>query len=273
MKVLGFIITLTIAISSFAQSATTESPACPIQNHDVSSPHDMMNKVTTLSVVGKRPGETLPWNYEPPKLEAIPYQYLNPNFSTAMQQENEFEYMRADALSAMVAMIEEARREGIKLFAHSAYRPYKIQCQVFSLKVRKELEGQPMSLDQAIASVNTRSALPGQSEHQLGTVVDFVTDIPNIGYKLEYEMQNTPAFQWLKAHASKFGFVMSFPAAQMMDFRKPNPHTGYIYEPWHWRYIHPHYSTRFEKCVGKINKMTSQYFLKAVSANQNYQCN
>lgn len=122
-------------------------------------------------------------------LEAIPYQILNPTFSAAMREENEFEYMQKDALHALVAMIDEARRAGIKIFAHSAYRPYKIQCSVFTRKVQAETETNRISLDEAIRSVNTRSALPGQSEHQLGTAVDLVTDIPNMGYKLEYEMQ------------------------------------------------------------------------------------
>jgi len=248
----------------FAQS----SPDCLIGNREVGSPHEMMSRVSNLSVVGKNPGETLPWNYEPAMLEAIHYQILNPTFSAAMREENEFEYMQKDALHALVAMIDEARRAGIKIFAHSAYRPYKIQCSVFTRKVQAETETNRISLDEAIRSVNTRSALPGQSEHQLGTAVDLVTDIPNMGYKLEYEMQNTPAFKWLKANAFKFGFVLSFPADQMLDFRRPNPRTGYVYEPWHWRYIHPHYSTRFLGCTN----MTAQGFLKAVSRNTAFSC-
>lgn len=263
MKVLVFAALLASAFSTYAQS-----PECLIDGREVGSPHEMMTQVSPLSVVGKRPGETLPWNYEPQALKPIPYEWMNPSFSAAMAEYDQVEYMRSDALNAMLHMMEEARREGIKLFAHSAYRPYQIQCAVFSKKVREEMKNQGLPLSQAITAVNTRSALPGQSEHQLGTVVDFVTDIPNVGYKLEYQMQDTPAFQWLKAHASKFGFVLSFPAAQHMDFRKPNPHTGYVYEPWHWRFINPHYSMRFAKC----NKMTVQQFLKALAHNSRFEC-
>lgn len=52
--------------------------------------------------------------------------------------------------------------------------------------------------NQIVAGVNTRSALPGQSEHQLGTAVDLATSLPGVGYKLEQVFEESEAFLWLQ---------------------------------------------------------------------------
>ena len=41
---------------------------------------------------------------------------------------------------------------------------------------------------------------------------------------------DTPQGKWLAEHAHEFGFVMSYPPGS-------EEITGYIYEPWHFRYI------------------------------------
>jgi D-alanyl-D-alanine carboxypeptidase len=62
-----------------------------------------------------------------------------------------------------------------------------------------------------------RAALPGQSEHQLGTAVDL-------------KLPDADAADWLAAHAAELGFVRSYP---------PGKHklTGYHPEPWHVRFV------------------------------------
>ena len=42
---------------------------------------------------------------------------------------------------------------------------------------------------------------------------------------VEEEFERSPAFAWLKRHASRFGFRLSYP--------RRNRH-GMAYEPWHW---------------------------------------
>lgn len=56
-------------------------------------------------------------------------------------------------------------------------------------------------------------AMAGHSQHQLGTAVDFVSQWP-----------------WLAANAGEYGFSLSYPEGATAK-------TGYIYEPWHYRYI------------------------------------
>lgn len=227
------------------------------------------NGITTVSPVSPNMSENLPADFEPQELSPIPYQWITPVFRDQMSMEHEYEYMREDVLKATIAMLDDAQKDGIEIFVHSAYRPYKTQCSVFTKKVRKELQTPGLKLLEAIAKVNTRSARPGQSEHQLGTAVDFVTNIPDLGYKLEYHMESTPAFAWLAKNAYRYGFIMSFPKEMTLDFSRPNPRTGYIFEPWHWRYVHPHFSYRFKKCE---NRLTPIEFLRALARNPQFNC-
>ena len=267
------ILTLALFSSSQAQAQERVLPkaqdsVCQIDGRTIGF-NITQREVNSLSVIGKNLQESLPWHYEAQPISPIPYDWINPTFRELLRTENEYESMQAEALQALLNMLDEAQKEGMELFIHSAYRPYQIQCSVFIRKVRIEMKDKGLNLEQAIAAVNTRSAFPGQSEHQLGTAVDLVTNIPGLGYKLEYEMERTPAFLWLEKNAAKYGFVLSFPKARGTALDQPHPQTGYIYEPWHWRYIHPFYAERFKECRGMV---TPQAFLRALSQNANYRC-
>ena len=83
--------------------------------------------------------------------------------------------------------------------------------------MRKKLEQ-----GQAIDAILQVSAAPGFSEHHSGRAVDVTTP----GYPvLEEVFEESEAFAWLREHAGRFGFLLSFP--------RDNPH-GVAYEPWHW---------------------------------------
>ena len=272
-------------------------------------------QITELSVVGKPTTEGLPSLYEPEDLVDIEPRYMTPlyrkDYTPQYIAEGKMEKMRRSAYIAMTHMLDAAHFANIDLFIHSAYRSYEIQCNVFSVKLVKQLSADgfiskkytgPYALsemkkdikagykpeftaDQLIRSmmaVNTRSALPGQSEHQLGSAADIVTMIPKYepqipsenkpefsGYALEYEMQDTPAFKWLQENAYKYGYALSYPNSETLDFTKPNIRTGYIYEPWHWRYIGVDYATRFKDC----GRLVLREFLTALAKNPAYQCN
>jgi D-alanyl-D-alanine carboxypeptidase len=74
------------------------------------------------------------------------------------------------------------------------------------------------------------SALPGHSEHQLGTTVDFST--PELPPAIEFHpaFADTSEGQWLAEHAYEYGFTMSYPDGRYEE-------TGFNYEPWHFRYV------------------------------------
>jgi D-alanyl-D-alanine carboxypeptidase len=68
----------------------------------------------------------------------------------------------------------------------------------------------------------TRVALPGSSEHELGTAVDFISCTDETA-----DFATLPEYQWLKDNASSYGFTESY--------TKDNS-AGFMYEPWHWNY-------------------------------------
>ncbi|MGH3090153.1 MAG: M15 family metallopeptidase, partial [Rubrobacteraceae bacterium] len=72
------------------------------------------------------------------------------------------------------------------------------------------------------------SAPPGQSQHQLGTTVDFTN--AEVGYQLLPSFGETSASEWLEKNARKYGFVITYPNG---DEQK----TGRQWEPWEYRFV------------------------------------
>lgn len=124
--------------------------------------------------------------------------------------------LRQEPLTHLVRMGHAAQEDGITIKVISAYRSNETQAAIFRNSVRQH--------GQEVARLSV--ALPGQSEHQLGTTVDF----GEAGYDWAPDFGNTRQGQWLQRNAWKFGFVMSYPPGSTEV-------TGYIYEPWHFRYV------------------------------------
>jgi D-alanyl-D-alanine carboxypeptidase len=115
-------------------------------------------------------------------------------------------------------MAEAAEAAGNGIAVHSAYRSYATQKQVFESWVDR------FGYDRALEL----SARPGHSEHQLGLGIDFRSE-PG-GSPFNGDWGTTPAGRWMKAHAWKHGFILSYPKGAMKT-------VCYDYEPWHYRYV------------------------------------
>jgi D-alanyl-D-alanine carboxypeptidase len=123
--------------------------------------------------------------------------------------------MAAPAYKAWLAMQAAASEDDIVLQIVSAFRSAQYQANL----LRKKLERGDTIED--ILKVN---AAPGFSEHHTGCALDITTP----GYDaLEESFEKSPAFDWLKVNASRFGFGLSFPRGNA---------AGIAYEPWHWKY-------------------------------------
>lgn len=73
-------------------------------------------------------------------------------------------------------------------------------------------------------------AIPGFSEHQSGLAVDIGFYKDGV-YDNEFKVDDyIDEFKWLEDNAWKYGFIIRYPKG------KENI-TGYIYEPWHLRYV------------------------------------
>ncbi len=142
-------------------------------------------------------------------------------------------------------MFDEAAREGQELAVISAYRSARTQELLTAFYLR--------TIGQAgLAGI----AESGHSEHQLGTTVD-ISGKSN-GYSgPSSSFGRTPEGKWLAENSYKFGFIMSYPEGRQRD-------TGYIYEPWHFRYI----GVDIAKDIFE-EKMTIQEYLHLVNVDEN----
>lgn len=146
-------------------------------------------------------------NYEPADLQPLSI------FPQLKMTENPLPHrLIRSALLGYVVMEEAARREGVELIVCSTYRTYDYQ---------KRLNNRYKKEDSTV-DFRTYSALPGHSQHHLGTTIDF--------YPTSKQFAHSKAGKWLKEHAHQYGFSLSFPEGQTEK-------TGYIYEPWHYRYV------------------------------------
>ena len=123
-------------------------------------------------------------------------------------------YLNKECMEAFVKMAKDAEALGYHIRAISTYRTYDYQKKLYENYAKKD----------GIEKADTYSARPGFSEHHTGLAID----IDNI--KLSYDnFENTNEFNWIKDNAYKYGFILRYP--------KDNTITGYIYEPWHYRYV------------------------------------
>ncbi|MEN9632431.1 MAG: hypothetical protein RL077_835 [Verrucomicrobiota bacterium] len=99
-----------------------------------------------------------------------------------------------------------------------------------SIQRQREIIQEKLATGEALSSILKQVAAPGFSEHHTGRALDIGSDHTD---DLSANFARTSAFRWLRIHAPRFGFHLSFP--------RKNPH-GIVYEPWHWCW-RPHLPT------------------------------
>ena len=139
-----------------------------------------------------------------------------------------------DAKVAFEQMASDAyNNEKLHLRAVSAYRSYKYQERLYNSY--KEKDGKE--------NADTYSARPGFSEHQTGLSLD----IDNI-YTDFNNFEKTKEYKWMIKNCYKYGFILRFPKGKEYI-------TGYLYEPWHYRYVGTSTATYITK-----NKLTLEEY-------------
>ena len=180
--------------------------------------------------------------------------------------------LRKEASAALGELLGEMKKRGFPGKVESAYRGFATQCGTF---LRWASKG-------GFCDATEQSALPGHSQHQLGTTVDLFT--------MEWAKDErgvfregfgcTPAGRFLQEHATELGFVMPYPIHP--DDRHPkqgcvvrwdipvniNPKTGYRFEHWHLRYVGKDAAARFAKALaasgpGTPNEITVEQWLRS----------
>ena len=144
-------------------------------------------------------------NYAPASLSPIDTHYLLNQSSTQL--------FLSGAVPHLEALLTAASGANVPLKIISAYRSFAEQG-VLKLDYTNTYG----------SGANQFSADQGYSEHQLGTAVDFgMQGAPN----LRTQFASSTGYAWLIGSAYQFGFVLSYPPANMY----------YQFEPWHWRYV------------------------------------
>ena len=126
-------------------------------------------------------------------------------------------FLRRESAKALEKLFKSAKKEKIALYAVSGYRSYQRQSEIFKNNLKKTGE-----------LANKYSARPGQSEHQTGLAIDVTCK--DVEFALVEEFEKTNAYLWLLKNSYKFGFILRYP-------REKENITGYIFEPWHLRYV------------------------------------
>lgn len=124
--------------------------------------------------------------------------------------------IKEEAYQAFLELYEEASKEDLHPYISSPYRSYNRQNQLYTNYSNKD----------GINKADTYSARPGYSEHQTGLAMDLGTsNNTNIN-----DFENSKEFEWMQKSAHKYGFILRYPKGKEYI-------TGYMYEPWHYRYV------------------------------------
>lgn len=126
--------------------------------------------------------------------------------------------LRKPVAEAFAQLTNAAAIDGYTLVLRSGYRSYETQQKLFAGYVKRDGQN----------AAEQYSAPPGCSEHQIGLAVDVTS--PSVNYKLDHNFDSTAEGNWLAENAHRFGFIIRYPDGKQ-DI------TGYIYEPWHIRYV------------------------------------
>ncbi|MDN5709367.1 MAG: D-alanyl-D-alanine carboxypeptidase family protein [Planococcus sp. (in: firmicutes)] len=126
--------------------------------------------------------------------------------------------INATAKKALDAMIADAKKQSVILKITSSYRSYWYQNTLYNNYVKKHGK----------AKADRFSARPGHSEHQTGLAFDLGG--VNQAHWFEESFADTKEGKWLASNAHKYGFHLRYQKGK-------EDITGYMFEPWHFRYI------------------------------------
>ncbi|MCI6763657.1 M15 family metallopeptidase [bacterium] len=117
-----------------------------------------------------------------------------------------------DAYNAWKDMLSDSKAVGLNLWAQSGYRSYDYQKDLYNSYVKRKGK----------AAADKSSARPGNSEHQTGLAFDLNT--------ITTAFKDTAEGKWVKNNCYLYGYILRYP-------ENSTDKTGYIFEPWHIRYV------------------------------------
>ena len=168
------------------------------------------------------------------KYYKVPDGYKPPDLTTVDNQ-----LMRKVTADAFLKMRSDAKNQGLKISAVSAYRSVEYQSGLYNSYLGEDSK----------ENVDRYSARPGHSEHHTGLALDLFGSVSGLR-----SFVNTPEYIWVRDNCYKYGFIIRYQA----DIENI---TGYEDEPWHIRYVGSEVSTDMKN---KGIKSFEEYYVKYI---------
>ena len=214
----------TIAPTPEVTIEPTTGPSQEPEKQETTNSDQFSDLNSILLLANKK--HALPSDYEPSDL-------VKPNVKSNKNGLS----LRKEAALALEEMFNKALEEDITLVLGSSYRSYSYQNTLYNNYVAKD----------GVEKADKYSAKPGSSEHQTGLAVD-ISDASGANY-LKQSFKDTKEGIWLKDNAHLYGFILRYPEGK-------EEITGYMFEPWHFRYIGIEEATK----VYKANQTFEEYY-------------
>ncbi len=182
-------------------------------------------------------------NYVPKDLVSLQNDLNIPSKNSSLQLNKTAAYalqamikaMETDGVSGAYIATEEAVKPNDSLIITSAYRSYDYQESLFNGYVSNYMDEKGASEEEAVKEVSKTSSRAGESDHQTGLCIDFITE--GMSGNLDNRFEDTAAFEWLKKNAHLYGFILRYPVNPNGSYDDPHPITQYSYESWHYRFV------------------------------------
>ncbi len=172
-------------------------------------------------------------SYKPDDMVTVKY------VVSGVGKKGETDQLRKVAAEAFEKMVEAAAEQEIKIKMRTGFRSYEYQ---------KDRLYDPEVKNKGQAEADKATARPGHSEHQTGLALDVGGDSQK--YALSYEFGETKEGKWVAEHCHEFGFIIRYVDGTK---KEPGKLTGYVFEPWHIRYVGVDVATEmYEQGGGKL---------------------
>ena len=156
--------------------------------------------------------------------------------------------MREESAEHFLRMREAISKENLNLTIIITYRSYTSQRNHFNNAVARH----------GRANAEGGNARPGHSEHQTGLAVDVLHRWLEGDLMMNMRFENSAQFSWLVENAHEFGFIQRYP-------RGYRSHHGFMFEPWHWRYVGiPIATVMFREDIPTYEEFYGRYLVQGV---------
>jgi D-alanyl-D-alanine carboxypeptidase len=176
------------------------------------------------------------------KKVSLPDGFVPQNLVNANSKYKDGIKLEKTAYEEWLKLKKDLKKKGYSIDIESAYRSYDYQAEILEDLIA--LKG--------IEYASTAVALPGHSEHQTGLAIDFCVLKNGIYLNSDdtpEEMLDLEECKYAATVAHKYGFIIRYPKG------KENI-TGYMYEPWHLRYV----GTNLATYLHEHNLTLDEYF-------------